>query len=391
MFIHAEIELSVKNEGKRDWNPIIVKVTTDDGTYGLGEVGLAYGNAGRAGFGIVRDFAKHIIGMDAMNTEAIWNKLMNKTFWGQGGGTVIFAGMSAIDIALWDIKGKALGVPIYQLLGGKCREELRCYASQLQFDWGEHWRPLVHKEEYAEAALRAMDEGYNAVKVDFLEFDYQGNLKHLNLRGPQPNWVMKMGIERLEAIRKACGDDLDIIIENHGETDTTSAIQFGRLAEPYNIMYYEEVNTPLNPDMHKYVKDKINIPLAGGERIYSRWGYLPFFHARSLDIIQPDLGTCGGLSEAKKICDMAHAYDMTVQTHICASPILKAASLHLEAAIPNFCIHEHHRIALIQGNVELCTNNYQPVKGKFEIPDLPGLGQDLTPKAYALAETITID
>jgi galactonate dehydratase len=119
-----------------DWSPIIVRVNTDEGISGFGEAGLAYGKGWRAGFGMVQDFAEVIIGEDPMKIEKIWETIFRKTFWGMGGGTVVNAGISAIDIALWDIKGKALGVPVYQLLGGKTNDKLRTYASQLQFNWG---------------------------------------------------------------------------------------------------------------------------------------------------------------------------------------------------------------------------------------------------------------
>ena len=149
----------------------------------------------------------------------------------------------------------------------------------------------------------------------------------------------------------------------------TTAIELARHLEPFNIMYYEEVNTPLNAKLSKSIKDHCNIPLAGGERIFGRYAFVPFFEDRSLDVIQPDVGTCGGLTEAKKICDMAHAYEISVQTHICGSPIVKAASIHLEIALPNFLIHEHHRFNLMDGNVELCTENYQPVNGQYYPPE----------------------
>lgn len=391
LLINATINLAGKDGMSRPWRPIIVKVNTDKGVHGYGEVGMAYGVGATAGWGMAKDLAGLIIGMDPLNTEAIWDKLMKKTFWGQGGGTAVFGGMSGIDIALWDIKGKVLGVPVYKLLGGKCRDDLRVYASQIQFDWGPNWGGLTDKQQYAEAALRAVADGYDAVKVDLLEIDYRGGVKCINLCGPLPAWVMNMGIERLAAIREAVGDKVDIIIENHAETDVTSAVQFGKLLEPFNIMYYEEVNTPLNAELTKCVKDKINIPLAAGERIYSRWGYLPFFKNRSLDVIQPDLGTCGGIGEGKKICDMAHVYEITAQAHVCGSPIAKAAALHLETAIPNFCIHEHHRIALVQGNVELCEYDYQPVNGRYTVPELPGIGQELTKRAYELADKVIVN
>jgi galactonate dehydratase len=390
LLINSELDSKGKDGMARPWRPIILKINTDEGIHGYGEVGMAYGVGATAGWGMAKDLAKLVIGMDPMNNEEIWNKMMKKSFWGQGGGTAVFGGMSAIDIALWDIKGKAMGVPVYQLLGGKTNEELRCYASQIQFDWGQKFGHLSEKEEYMEAALRAIADGYDAVKVDLWEIDYDGGMKMINLCGIQPQSVLKMGIERIEAIRKAVGDDVDIIVENHAETDTTSAIQFGKALESYNVMYYEEVNTPLNPKLTKEVKDKINIPLAGGERIYSRWGYIPFIEQRLLDVLQPDLGTCGGISEGKKICDMAHAYDISIQTHVCGSPIAKAAALHLETAIPNFLIHEHHRIQLMPGNVELCEYDYQPINGKYAVPELPGIGQELTKKAYELADKVII-
>ena len=136
------------------WRPIVVRINTDEGVSGFGEVGMAYGVGASAGFGMAKDLARLLIGEDPMRSEYIWDKMQKKTFWGQGGGTVVSAGMSAIDIALWDIKGKVLGVPCYQLFGGKCRDELRTYASQLQFGWGnaEKKEILTTPEQYAKAA-----------------------------------------------------------------------------------------------------------------------------------------------------------------------------------------------------------------------------------------------
>ncbi|HWQ61710.1 MAG TPA: mandelate racemase/muconate lactonizing enzyme family protein, partial [Negativicutes bacterium] len=134
------------------WRPVVVRINTDEGISGFGEVGLAYGIGASAGFGMAKDLAQIILGMDPMKNEAIWDKMQKKTFWGQGGGTVFSAGMSGIDIALWDIKGKALNTPIYQLLGGKTRDKIRTYASQLQLGWGEGKDKslLVTPEQYAE-------------------------------------------------------------------------------------------------------------------------------------------------------------------------------------------------------------------------------------------------
>ncbi len=371
------------------WNPIFLKVNTDEGITGYGEIGLAYSDAINAAVGICKDFCQIIIGMDPMNSEKIWDTLHRSTFWGQGGGTVIFAGMSAIDIALWDIKGKACNMPVYKLLGGKTNEKLRTYASQVQFDWAKESKNLVHPEEYKEVTLKAMADGYNCVKVDPLGVDMDGNW----------NWnypplleydMLKMGVKRIEAIREAGGDDLDIIVEMHSQTNTNTAIQFAQEIENLRCFYYEEPTQPLNQSLFKEISRKVKIPLASGERIYSRWGYRPFLEDRSLSVIQPDLGNTGGITEGKKICDMAYVYDVGVQLHLCGGPIAIAAALHVETVIPNFLIHEHHQYALIEDNINMCKYDYQPENGYYKVPELPGIGQEVTEETIRKAEVITI-
>lgn len=374
------------------WRPVVVKINTDEGISGFGEVGMAYGVGASAGFGMAKDLSKIIIGMDPMQNEAIWDKMQKKTFWGQGGGTVVSAGMSAIDIALWDIKGKALNAPVYQLLGGKTRDKVRTYASQLQFGWGTGKKKsiLVDPKEYADVALKAVADGYDAIKVDVNEMDEFGNVKKRNLCGQLSNKVLRVGYDRLKAIREAIGPDIDIIVECHALFDTTSAIKFGRMIEEFDIFAYEEPIMPLNPNLMKMVADKVNIPIAAGERVYTRWGFRPFFESGSISLIQPDLGTCGGFSEGKKICDMAHVYDMTAQIHVCGGPIMTAAALQLECVIPNFSIHELHRYALLEANAKTCKYNYLPESGMYEIPDLPGIGQELTDEAIKASVVETV-
>ncbi len=183
---------------------------------------------------------------------------------------------------------------------------------------------------------------------------------------------------------------MDIIIEMHSLTDTVAAIQVAQALEDLRIFYYEEPVHPLNIENYAEVKKSTRIPIASGERIYTRQGYRPFFERRLLDVIQPDLCLCGGLSEAKKICDMAWVYDSAVQIHVCGSPISKAAALQIEAAIPNFLIHEHHQRALNPESRATCVYDYQPVDGYYSVPDLPGLGQALTPETIQRCKITTI-
>lgn len=371
------------------WNPVVVRVNTEDGISGYGEVGLCYGDTKEAPFGMCRDFAKLIIGMDAMNSEAIWARLHN-TFWGLGGGPVVYGAMSAIDIALWDIKGKALNVPVYMLLGGKTNTKLRAYASQIQFDWGQTARALTRPEEYGEACLKAKEDGYDCVKVDPLCFNMEGKYKGWPCSGILQAEQLKIAHDRVEAVRRAGGDDMDIIIEVHSLTDANSAVQLGHVLEEFNIFYYEEPTMPMNPANMKEIARRVSIPLASGERIYTRWGYRPFFEDHSLHVIQPDLGNCGGITEGKKICDMARIYDIGVQMHICGGPQATAAALQLEAVIPNFLIHEHHQAALLLENIRTGIYDYQPVNGYFTIPDLPGVGQEPSREAMDTAVKVTV-
>lgn len=381
------------------WRPILCRIYTDEGIYGDGEAALAYGIAAPAAFGMIRDLATLIIGMDPLDNEVIWDKLYKCTFWGQNGGPVVFAGISALGIALWDIKGKYFNVPIYKLLGGKRREKLRTYASQLTYGWGPGTNHKCCKpEEYAENCRIAVAQGYDCVKLDFFNYDVDGTVWNgpgnaergesmageVQARLLSPYYV-KVVEDRVRACREAIGPAVDIIVENHSFPDANSAIQLGRALEKYNIFYFEEPNTS-SPKTAKFISDKLNIPLSHGERIYSRWQYAPYFENQSVQVIQPDLGNCGGITEGKKICDMAYTYDVNVQAHVCASPLSTSAALQLEAVIPNFVIHEHHQINLEEFNKRLCTVDWQPVNGSFMVPEGPGLACEIS--EYALTEGV---
>ena len=373
------------------WRPILCRIHTDEGIYGDGEAALAYGIASPAAAGMIRDLATLIIGMDPLDSEVIWDKLYKSTFWGQNGGPVVFAGISALDIALWDIKGKAFNVPVYKLLGGKRRDNLRTYASQLQFGWSDHAETLTTLDEYREVSKKAVAEGYDAIKIDFFTYAPEDGRRYTDedctrLLSPK---LVEVVESRVAAVREAIGPNVDIIMENHSRPDAQSAVQLGRAVQKYNIFYFEEPNTP-NPKTAKFISIKLSMPIAHGERVYSRWQYAPFFEDQSIQVIQPDLGNCGGLTEGKKICDMAYVYDISVQAHVCASPLSTAVALHLESVIPNFVIHEHHTNNLKPWNKELCTVDWQPVDGKFKVPEGPGLGCEFTDKVLNTENKIIV-
>lgn len=374
-----------------DWRPIVCRIYTDEGIYGDGEAAMAYDVGALGAFGMLQELAKMVIGMDPLDNEVIWDKLYRSTFWGQNGGPVTFSAISAIDIALWDIKGKYFKVPVYKLLGGKKRDNLRCYASQLQFGWGEVRIPARTPEDYAKNAKKAVEEGYDAVKFDFFLYNEEDGFFNDNDRlGLLSKKYLNIVEKRIAAVREAVGPDVDIIMENHSYTDAQSALQLGRMAEKYDIFCFEEPTTPY-PKITKYMSDKLNIPIATGERIYSRWQYAQYFENCSVQMIQPDFGNCGGITEGKKICDMAYAYDVGVQGHACGSPLSNVVALHLECVIPNFVIHEHHAVNLTPYNKSYCIYDYQPVNGKYKVPELPGLGNELSESAMNNSIKVTIE
>ncbi len=374
------------------WSPVLCRVYTDEGIYGDGEAGMTYGCPSTAARSALVEFSRQIIGRDPFQSQLIWQDLYKGTFWGQNGGPVVFAAMSAIDIALWDIKGKALGVPVYQLLGGKVRESLRCYASQLQFGWYDKKTPAVTIEDYKRSARTAVDEGYDAVKYDFFTFDEADGHRysHEDTTRLLPHKYVDMVRRRFAAVREEVGPEVDIIMENHSSVDVQSAVQLGEAVKEYGIYYFEEPCTP-TPKLTKSVFNRLGVPVSQGERVYTRWQYAPYFEDGSVQLIQPDLGNCGGITEVKKVADMAETYDVGVQVHVCSSPLLTAAALQVECVLPNFTIHEHHVYNRFDYNRRLCKYDYQPVNGRFSIPELPGIGNEISEYAFSHGEVETVE
>ncbi len=359
------------------WHPVFVRVHTDEGISGVGEAGLAYDWGHSAAAAMLKEISQAVLlGWDPFNTEHLWARMLREGFWGLGGGPVFYAAMSAIDTALWDIKGKALGVPVYQLLGGKVNDKLRTYASQLQFDWGPEFKALNVPEDYAKATEKALAEGFDAIKVNPMFYNAEGKFVADRTKLLMPH-ELKLYRARLKAMREAAGPDVDILFECHSLLSVGSAIQMAEVAEEFNCMFFEEPVNYLNSALHQKLSSKIKIPIAAGERLYLRHGMRPYLEAQTIDLLQPDIGLSGGLTETKKVCDYADMYDVKIQAHVCGGPIATAASLHLETAIPNFLIHEHHTYATKAWNRELCIQDPQPSKGYFVVSEAPGLGIEL--------------
>ncbi len=372
--------------------PIYTRIHTDEGIYGIGEAGMAILNGSKAVFSMLKDYVPLLIGRNPLDINVIWDDLFRNTFWAMSNGPVVMSAISALDTALWDIKAKSMGVPLYQALGGKYRDKIHAYASQLHFSWGgQDFNRIGDIEAYRESALKAKEQGYDAVKVNFLAMDEKGVINsNYSLKNCLPPQMLRNAENRIRAVREIMGDDANIIAENNGNTDINTAIQFSHMAEPYNIMYLEEPCMPLSADNYREVAMSTSIPLAGGERIFTRWGFKPFIESHALSIAQPDVGNCGGVSEFMKIGSMCQLYDISIQSHACNSPVSVAVALHVEAAVPNFMIHEHHITNTFDKVRQMGIYDYQPVNGYISVPELPGIGQDLSDYALRHATIVTV-
>ncbi len=354
--------------------PVVVQLETETGATGLGDASIAYGAGATAAAGMIKDLAEQIVlGEDPFRIEALWSRMYDHSFWAKGGGPIVFAGIGAIEQALWDIKGKALGLPAYELLGGKCRESVRVYAN----GWSFRANDTV---TLARAAEKVVRDGYTALKLYPLATVLggpNGKIAHVERRSLD-RAAIDLAVARVKAVRDAVGPGIDIMTDMSAELTTDAIIGLGRRFQEYDILFFEEPVDPFDVEALKKVSDHVAIPIAVGERLYTRYGFRRVMELHAADILQPDIGNTGGIMEVKKIAAMAETYNMRVAPHLCASPVATAAALQLDAAITNFFIQELYpyrvaeHFAIVDEAPELAVKN-----GELVIPDRPGLGVEL--------------
>jgi galactonate dehydratase len=351
-------------------HPVIVEIATDEGVSGIGEAAIAYGLGGTATAGMVKDLTERmLIGRDPFRIEEIWSEMYDHSFWGKGGGPIVFAAMSAIEQALWDIKGKALGIPVYEFLGGRMRERVRVYAN----GW---YGAAATPTELAKAAERPLREGYNALKCYPLAYADAHGLRHVSRRMIDKDFA-NLAFEKIKGLRDAVGPDIAIMLDLSGGLTTDETIRLCRRFEELNILWIEEPADPFDVGALKKIADRVDIPIAVGERIYTRHGFRKIFEPHAADIVQPDAGNTGGIMETKKIAAMAEAYNMRVAAHNCASALSTAASLQVAACIANFMIQEIYPYFPNQpGYVQVLENSPEELirDSYVEVPTEPGLG-----------------
>lgn len=358
-------------------SPVVVEVLTDQGVSGIGDAAVAYGTGTLSAAAMVKELTEQfLLGKDPFRIEELWSEMYDHTFWAKGGGTILYAGISALEQALWDIKGKCLGVPVFELLGGKMRDSVRVYANGWSFR-------CTQPAEYAREAERLLKDGYTALKFYPLataELDAEGHIRHVSRRSI-PAAAEEAALARVRAVREAIGPAIDLMLDMSAELTTDAIIRLGRKFEPWNIAFFEEPVDPSDPQALKKVSEHVHIPIATGERLYTRYGFRRVMELGAADILQPDVGNTGGILETKKIAAMAEAYNMRVAPHNCSSPICTAASLQVDACISNFYIQEVYpyrlpeHFAVVDRAPEL-----EIRKSMMPIPARPGLGVQLVPE-----------
>src|SRR5215203_5180051 len=335
-------------------NLIFIEVVTDAGITGIGEASLE--GKTRAVVGAINDIKEYLIGKDATRIEHHWQTIYRHSFW--RGGFVVGSAISGIEQALWDILGKALGVPVHELLGGRVRDRVRLYANGPRGDT---------TEEVVESCLRLVEAGWDALKLAPFEA----------VPGVAGQRELREARRRMRLIRDAVGPEVDVLIDCHGRLSPTSAVQMAQALEEFDIFFFEEPVLPEDPAAMAEVAARISIPVATGERLFTKWGFRDVLALGAAHVLQPDLAHCGGIWEGRKIAAAAEAHYVGVAPHNPYSWLLTRASIQLDFSIPNFTIQEF----LVDHPPEverLFAERFTWLPGGWvEPPTLPGLGIEL--------------
>ncbi|RGE74589.1 galactonate dehydratase [Eisenbergiella massiliensis] len=335
-----------------------VEIETDEGITGWGEAVLE-GHAGTV-LRCVEEMEDYLLQADPSRIEDIWTTLYRAGFY-RGGG-IMMSAISGIDQALWDIKGKLFQAPVYELMGGACRDKMRVYS------WVGGDRP----SDVGKAAREKLEEGFTAVKMNATE----------ELQMIDSYDKIDAVLERVAAIRESCGRAFGIAIDFHGRVHKPMAKVLAKKLEEFDPMFLEEPVLCENMEAFSEIAAACNIPIATGERLYSRWDFKRLLHAGGVDIIQPDLSHAGGITEVKKIASMAEAYDVALAPHCPLGPIALAACLNVDATCYNAVIQEqsigiHYNVGKSVLDYVNNREDFEFTDGFVKLPRKPGLGVEV--------------
>lgn len=333
---------------------VFLKMHTDEGLTGWGEPALE--GWSRTVAAAVQDMGRYLLGQDPRRIEHHWQAIYRGGFY--RGGPVLCSALSGIEQAMWDITGKSLGVPVHQLLGGPVRDRIRMYAHVDCESWGD----------YVEAGRENLKKGFTIVKTCPFEA----------LRFVESSQFVDEVVERVASLREAVGKTVDIGLDFHGRVSPAMAVRLARALEPCHPMFIEEPCLPENVDAMATVARSTTVPIATGERLFTKWGFREVLEKQAAAILQPDVSHAGGIAEVRKIAAMGEAYYASLAPHCPLGPIALAACLQVDAATPNFLCQEH--VTLGEGYLK---RPFVLSEGYVEVPTGPGLGIEVDEDALA--------
>ncbi len=336
-------------------NFVFVKIETDAGIHGWGEATLEYKEP--TVVAAIHDLEYYLIGSDPHNIEAFRHDCYRDAYW--RGGPVLMSALAGVEMALWDIKGKDLGVPVYQMLGGKVRDAVPVYVN----GW---FAPAKTPDEFAEKAAFLRDKKFPGCKWDpFGKAWMQIGKREL-----------AQALECIEKVSAAVGEDMHLLIEGHGRFDIPTAVKIGKALEDFDIFWFEEPIPPDDKSGMREVKERVRVPIAAGERLYNRYEYRQFFELNCSDYIQPDISHAGGIMEMRLLGGEAEARHIGFCPHNPSGPVANAATLQIAACVPNFVMLEM-MMSDVPWRKDICDEKLILRNGQMTIPTRPGLGIEL--------------
>jgi len=335
-----------------------VRITTDEGLVGIGESSTTEPFMAAA---VIRRLSEVVVGRDPSRIQEIWQDMYRRYF-NVRGGNLLLCAMSGIEHALWDIKGKVAGLPVYDLLGGALRDRVPVYVNHAFF---RGLSPLTDPKAFAERAAIAVEMGYTAIKID----------PYGQLRGGATPGELRRATVTVEAVRNAIGPEIHLAVDCHARFSIATAIQAGRALEHLDLLFFEEPVPPENVAAMKKVREHLRLPMASGERVYTKWGFQQLLDAQAVEIIQPDVAHCGGIFEMRIIAAQAEAQYVQLAPHTYYGPVAMAAVLHLDATIPNLLRQERPMpYEAIPQRQDLLSPPLTLRDGELIVPTGPGLG-----------------
>jgi galactonate dehydratase len=371
----TDIEPIVVHVNRRgDW--VFLQVHTDEGLIGLGEASHNLNDT--LLLATVEVFKQHLVGQSPLSINAIRQDLARLD-----GGRISHTALSAIEQALWDIMGQHLGVPIHAMLGGAVCERLRLYANI-----NRHVQDRS-PQGFARAARQAVDEGFTAIKIapfDELHAPDRRRTGRQPWLAPGP-WLAsratwRPGVARVEAVRAAIGDDMDLMVDCHGRMEPSEAILVGEILADYDLMWYEEPVPHIYPDQLTYITQRITTPTASAESVFGLEGFRPFLNQRTVDVLMPDVKHCGGLAELRDIANAARLHQQLIAPHNPSGPVATVATAHVVSTIRNFLILEY-AWGEVDWRADLLLPREPIENGYLEVSKTPGLGYRLNPDVVA--------